>query len=252
MAATNLLPNGSFENGLIDWNVNYGVTIDTTTGQQTSGTASIVLGGTTGDSNGELTSNPFPTTPGTNYIVQFDYETLDGTAGNNQYVEVYAHDAFSNLSLLDREVPTPTTKFVTTSYAFTATGTGATIGIYGEDQEVVDNVIVSTGSFGAPGKYTGSVKETTGLPTQDISSMSTESVVARITPSGGLYLIEQPSGSTDTGAFINSSTIAYSGTTFAVSIVDKTHIKFTTSFSYPNDTPPDTYMQTFMLHKVGK
>jgi hypothetical protein len=252
LAAANLLPNGSFENGLTGWNPDGIVAIDTTPGQQTSGTASALLGGTTSIfDEGSVTSLRFPTTPGTTYTAQLDAETLDGTSSDDHYVEFTARDGTSN-NQIGYTYFTPSTKFTTFSTSFTATGTSSYVEVYGYDQEVVDNVIVSTGSFSEPGKYTGSVKQTTAISSLSISSFSTQSVVARITPSGGLTLIEQPSGWLESGGFVSNSSIAYSGTTDSVTISDKDHIKFTSVSNDNENDVPYTYTQTFVLHKVGK
>jgi len=261
MAATNILQNGSFESGTTAWNFpNDGsVVIDGSSGQQTSGTASALFD--PGDTLGQEAElyQTFPTTPGSNYIVQFDYETLDSSPFDDQYMEVYVSG--TNIQPLLYVNPNPTTHFQTSTNTFVASGTSATIELYGEDNIVYDNVIVYTGSFSEPGKYSGKVKVTGTLPLESIASFHTESVVARISPTGGISWIQQPSwisnnsefeDTINLGSFITDSSLAVSGTTVPVSIKTKTHVSFTETFSNTNGIPPLTDILTFTLHKVGK
>jgi hypothetical protein len=129
--------------------------------------------------------------------------------------------------------------------------------VVGYDESVIDNVVVASGSFSEPGKYTGSVKVSSAIPSQSIDSFHTESVVARITPSGGVYLIEQPSGNIETGVFQSENTLAISATTATITVKDKTHIQFTESTytvgggSGGLNEVPVTDTEAFSLKKAG-
>jgi len=261
MAATNLVQNSGFESGTDDWTSGEGTfTITAANGPSATGTASALLGGGSITSESEI-GQQIATVPGTSYVVQFDYKTLDSGTGDDEFCILYVTDTNNDILLqITRQGVSgqPTTTFQTAVGTFTATTSGATIDVVGFDEAVIDNVIVSTGSFSEPGKYTGSVKVSSTIPSQSVDSFHTESVVARITPSGGLYLIEQPSGTVETGAFQNENTLAISGTTATVTVKDKTDIKFTTTTdalaggSGGLDEVPVTDTEAFSLKKVGK
>jgi hypothetical protein len=261
LAATNLVQNGGFESGTSDWPIAFGTfSITAANGPTASGTASALFGGGSTTGNGEVVQK-ITTVPGTSYVVQFDYKSLDsGTADSEEVDVVISGTDSSTLLNLDRG-PTyggePTTSFQTAVGTFTAPATSGSITLFGYDKAVIDNVIVTTGSFSAPGKYTGSVKVSSTIPSQSIASFHTESVVARVTPSGGLFLIEQPSGIIETAAFQNENTLAHSGTTVAVTVSGKTNIKFTTISNSFTGGPggldvPVTDTETFKLKRVGK
>jgi hypothetical protein len=261
MAATDLVQNSGFESGTDNWNTDSGTfTITAANGPSASGTASALLGGGSIDSESEI-GQQIATVPGTSYVVQFDYKTLDSGTGDDEFCIVYVTDTNNNiLSQITRQGGSiqPTTTFQTAVGTFTATTSGATINVVGYDKSVIDNVVVASGSFSEPGKYTGSVKVSSTIPSESVGSFHTESVVARVTPSGGVYLIEQPSGTVETGGFENENTLAISGTTVTVSVKDKTDIKFTTTTntvaggSGGLDEVPVTDMDTFSLKRVGK
>ena len=261
LASTNLVQNSGFESGTDNWNINDGTfTITAANGPSATGTASAFLGG------GSITSESvidqqFATVPGTSYVVQFDYKTLDSGTADAPFCEVYLTDTNSDIVLeIVRQQGSgqPTTTFQTAVGTFTATTSSATINVVGYDKSVIDNVIVASGSFSKPGKYTGSVKVSNTIPSQSIGSFHTESVVARVTPSGGLYLIEQPSGIIETGAFESENTLNISGTTATVTVKDNTDIKFTattntvTGGSGGLNQVPVTDIETFSLKRVGK
>jgi len=251
MAATNLVQNGGFESGTNDWNLNYDdFSITAANGPSASGTAAALLGGASTGDDGDIFQN-FPTTPGVNYVITYDYKTLDtGTATNiNSDVSVEVDGSNGNELNNNSNIEyRPTTSFQTAIDSFTANSGTSTIYVYGNDEVVVDNVSVVSGSFSKPGKYTGSVKITGTIPSQTIGAFHTESVVARISPSGGIYWIMEPGGDYNTAALLNDGKIAYSGTIEAVTIADKDHIKF--SITYPGSTESTT--DAFSLKRTGK
>jgi hypothetical protein len=254
MAATNLVPNSGFESGTANWLVEFGdFSIFAANGPSASGTASALLGGASTSDQGQIYQS-IATVPGTSYVVQFDYETLDTGTPNPNFAEVLVSD--SNGNTLFNADPVGTTTFQTAIGTFIATTGSSTVYARGRDKVVVDNVIISSGSFSAPGKYTGSVKRSSTIPSQSIGSLHTESVVARITPTGGFYLIKQPSGEIENGGFVNEHTLAISesGTTAAVTVKDNKDIKFTTIYNTTTNVPggldvPVTDTETFSLKK---
>jgi len=258
MAATNLVQNSGFESGTDNWLIDVGTfSVTAANGPSASGTASALLGGGSTTSEGGIIQQ-ITTVPGTSYVLQFDYKTLDSGTADFKVAQVIVSDTSGPTTLLNLVRETgeggPTTTFQTAVGTFTAITSGATVLVQAEDEGVIDNVIVTTGSFSAPGKYTGSVKLSSTIPSQSIGSFHTESVVARITPSGGLFLIEQPSGAIETAAFQNENTLAISDTTDKVTVKDKTHIKFTTINNTSTGGPggldvPVTDTETFSLKK---
>ena len=261
MAATNLVQNSGFESGTDNWLRDTGTfAITAANGPSASGSASALLGGA-GIASVGVIYQQIATVPGTSYVIQFDYETLDSGTADFKYAQVLVSDT-GGATLLDlvRESGgngVPTTSFQTAVGTFTAISSGATLYVEAEDEAVIDNVTIASGSFSAPGKYTGSVKLSSTIPSQSIASFHTESVVARITPSGGLFLIDQPGGDIEVGAFQNEHTLAYSGTTAAVTVKDRTDIKFTkinntTTGGSGGLNVPVTDMETFKLKRVGK
>jgi hypothetical protein len=259
MASTNLVQNSGFESGTDDWHFVQGTfTITAANGPSASGTASALLGGGSTTSQGEITQQ-IATIPGTSYVVQFDYKTLDTNSADDQrYSQIDVSDTNGDILLnLIGQLGSgePTTTFQTAVGAFTAIGDSVTIDLTGYDEAVVDNVIVTTGTYSEPGKYTGSVKVTGTIPSQSVGSFHTESVVAQISPSGGITLIEQPSGTIESGAFQSENTLAISGTTTTVTVKDKTDIKFTgttNSIIDVSDQIPVTDIESFSLKRVGK
>jgi hypothetical protein len=258
MASTNLVQNGGFESGTDDWPVQIGTfTITAANGPSATGTASALLGGGSISSEAEI-GQPIATVPGTSYVVQFDYKTLDSDIADDESCQAFVSDTngATLLSLVRNQSDgEPTTTFQTAIATFTAISSSETVTVVGFDKSVVDNVIVASGSYSEPGKYTGSVEVSSTVPLQSVGSFHTESVVARITPSGGVYLIEQPSGTIETGGFENENTLAISGTTATVSVKAKTDIKFTVTsntFTGDEDDIPVTNMETFSLKRVGK
>jgi hypothetical protein len=258
IAATNLVQNGNFENGTADWPLVEGpFTIIAANGPSASGTASALLGGQSTSAESQIGQH-ITTVPGINYVVEFDYKTLDSDTADDESCVVEVVDANNNvLSEIYRHQGNgqPTTAFQTAAGTFTATGTAATIFVVGSDESVIDNVVVTSGSFSEPGKYTGSVKISGTIPLESVGSFHTESVVARVTPTGALYLIEQPSGTVEAGDFESDNTLAISGTTAPVTFKGRTDITFTVT----NDTVtedqneiPVTDLETFSLRKVGK
>jgi len=225
-AGANLLTNGSFENAATvstsnGWTVTSAkgsVVIDTRTGDQFSGTQSAEFGPTSDSYGYGSISQTFPTVAGSNYIVQFTYKTLDfADTYNYSYVAVSASDSMGSL-ISYNEDPNPPGTFTTRTEAFVANTGSSTIYLSGQDQIILDNVIVMTGSFSNPGKYSGKGIAFTSLPSQRLFSFHTESIVARITPSGGFYAITQPDAQVFSGAFLNNGKIIVSGSTVAVTI----------------------------------
>lgn len=194
IAATNLVQNGGFESGSNNWPISLGTfTITADNGPSATGTASALLGGGSITGQGEITQQ-IATIPGTSYIVQFDYKTLDGVPADQKYSQIDVSDNANDtilLNLIGQEGSgEPTTVFQTAVGTFTAIGNSTTIDLTGYDKAVVDNVLVTTGSYSEPGKYTGSVKVSGTIPLESVGSFHTESVVARISPSGGITLIK--------------------------------------------------------------
>lgn len=120
----------------------------------------------------------------------------------------------------------------------------------------MDNVRLFAGSFSKPGRYTGTVKISGSLPSADISSFHTESVVADAGTNGSLFVLTQPSGTFLEGAFISGSTVALSGTTQSFTLKG-TNLDFTTidsaqaSDALDGTTAPETTTSVFKLHRVG-
>jgi hypothetical protein len=258
MAATNLVQNGGFESGTYNWPIFIGTfTITAANGPSATGTASALLGGGSITSQGEITQQ-IATIPGTSYIVQFDYKTLDSVTADQKYSQVDVSDTNGAilLNLIGQQgAGEPTTTFQTAVGTFTAISNSETIDLTGYDKAVVDNIIVASGSYSEPGKYTGSVKVSSTIPSQSVGSFHTESVVARISPSGGITLIEQPSGIIEAGSFQSENTLAISGTTATVSVKDKTDIKFTVTtdtFTGEGNGIPVIDTEAFSLKKAGK
>ena len=258
MASTNLVQNSGFESGTTGWPTQSGTfAITAANGPSATGTASALLGGGSLNSLADITQQ-IATIPGTNYVVQFDYKTLDSNTARQKYTQVSISDSngFTLLNLTRAlGADAPTTVFQTAVGAFTAISGGATLQLAGYDSAVVDNVVIATGSYSEPGKYTGSLKVSSTIPSVSIGSFHTESVVARITPSGGVYLIEEPSGIIEAGGFENENTLAISGTTATVSVKAKTDIKFTVTtvtFTGRATNIPVTNTETFSLKKAGK
>ena len=253
LAATNLVQNGGFESGTNDWNLNNDdFSITAANGPSASGTAAALLGGAGTSDDGSIFQN-FPTTPGINYVITYDYKTLDTGTATNRFSQVSVEVDGSNGNEVNNNnniTYTPTTSFQTAIDSFTANSGTSTIYVSGNDEVVVDNVSVVSGSFSKPGRFTGSVKITGTIPSQTIGAFHTESVVARISPSGGIYWIMEPTGDYGTAALLNDSTIAYSGSTQAVKIADKDHISF--SYTAPNFGSLETTMDFFKLKRAGK
>jgi hypothetical protein len=272
-ASANVLQNPSFESGTTDWNfpTDGSAVIDTTSGQQTSGTASALLDPLdTGNYPGGEIFQTFPTVPGTSYIVEFDFETLDSALNGSPQLDVYVSGTNGQTLNSDNNGNSwyPATKFVTAIDLFTATGTSTTIDFQGEDEVVVDNVIVESGSFSVPGTYTGKVVVSSTIPSAQIASFHTESVAAKITSSGGLSWIQQPGWVADdsdvenvvnSAAIISNASLAIintnvsvSGTAVPVTIKSKTHLKFVLTYPDSINGAPVMDTLTFTLKKKGK
>jgi len=260
MASTNLVQNSGFESGTDDWLFEVGTfAITAANGPSASGTASALFGAGGVSSSGEIYQQ-IATVPGTSYVAQLDFKTLDTVTADTKEASIFIKDTNNVVTLsIDRAFGNdqPTTTFQTAVGTFTASTSSATLFVYGRDDVVIDNVIVATGSFSAPGKYSGSVELSSTIPSQSIGSFHKESAVYRINPDGSLYLIEQPGGDIQVGAFQNEHTLAYSGTTVAVTIKGKTNIKFTAIQNTSTGGPgglnvPVTDTETFSLKKIGK
>lgn len=209
-----------------------------------SGTVSI--GGTFatfGSASGEL-EQTFATTPGITYIVQFVAE-ITGTEG--QYLEggiLGSPDTLASWS-------TTSTTFVTQDYAFIANSHTTTIYFYGYGAYLdLAKTSVAEGSFTQPGKYAGSVVVTKSLPVPGISASHTESVVAQINASGGIYAITEPSGSVLIGSFASDSSFVYDGATIPATL-NGSNLTFSVSESSTtsdaNESTPVTATDTISL-----
>src|SRR5580698_849525 len=81
MASPNLVENGGFESGTADWSfVEGSFTITADNGPSATGTAAALLGGESAEAQ---IGQQIATVPGTSYVVQFDYKTLDSNSANN-------------------------------------------------------------------------------------------------------------------------------------------------------------------------
>jgi len=266
-AGTNLLINGSFEAGPLvsstGWTLDSGsgsVIIDTAPADQapTSGTQSAQFdpGGSIGSGQIEQT---FPTVSGSAYVLQFAVETLD-PYDYNDFPEVVVRVTGSNQTLVNTTYyvystsPGLSDQFATISNVFLANSSSSTITFYAQDEVILDNVVVTTGSFAKPGKYTGTIKTSVGVSPEGISSFNTQSVVARITPSGGYYTITQPFGDVFTGAFQqNGMLILTSGATVPVAIHGG-NVKYAQVLNSYNDNNGDRVTGTayYNVNKAGK
>jgi hypothetical protein len=189
----------------------------------------------------------FPTTPGTNYIVEFEARTTlpeDDGAGVEALVSTstnglaYSGAAYATLAYAEIF----STTFTQYDFAFVATSGSATITIDGADA-IVDLAAtsVSAGTFSKPGKYSGTITITKALTSAGISSSHTDSVVADITPSGAMYAISQPSEGVLIGGFLNSSTFIYGAKSTPATLSGNS-----LSFSIPvvSGTATDAYEST--------
>src|SRR5580698_2061396 len=120
MASTNLVQNSGFESGTADWPIAQGTfKITAANGPSATGTASALLDPNT--TGGAEITQQIPTIPGTSYIVQFDYKTLDSSNAAESYTQVVVSDT-NDVALLDLifQEGQPTTTFQTAVGAFTA------------------------------------------------------------------------------------------------------------------------------------
>jgi hypothetical protein len=178
---------------------------------------------TFGSGYGEL-EQTFATVSGSTYIVQFETAI---TAAGAAYLDGGVSDSSSTLAIWT----TPSASFVTQDYSFIASGTTATIYFYGFDAYLdLANASVSTGSFTKPGEYTGSVTVTKTLPVSGISASHTETVIAKISSSGGIDAITEPSGNVLLGGFASDSSFVYNGVTVPATLSGST-LTFTLSAS---------------------
>jgi len=153
------------------------------------------------------------TTPGTNYILEFEARTTlpqnDG-AGIEAIVTGSANGNSSAYPAYLVYAATFSTTFTVQDYAFVATSGTTTITVDGADA-ILDLAAtsISPGTFSKPGKYSGTITITKALTSAGISSSHTDTVVADITPTGAVYAISQPSEGVLIGGFLNSSTFIY-------------------------------------------
>lgn len=120
-AQENLMVNGGFEDGnFTGWLTGGPVSIDTTAGQQSSGTASALLAGSVMD-EGNL-EQFVATVPGTAYVFQYDYIAGDG--------ELYA-SIYGSTTLLNIASSSPPNTFATETQVFTANSGTTTDRVFG-------------------------------------------------------------------------------------------------------------------------
>jgi hypothetical protein len=151
----------------------------------------------------------FPTVAGTNYVLEYEYKTTGSAAA---YLDTRVSGSTNTLVSASSE--TTSTNYTIQAYAFAASGTSATIDFYGDQSTLyLVNTTVSAGSFTQPGAYSGNVTVAKALTAEGISSSHVETLVSKITPSGGMYTISQPSGDVIIGGFLNDSTFVYDGKT---------------------------------------
>ncbi len=239
LKADNLITNGDFETGNLNgWAVQGSTAIDSGTGEVEGAYAANL---DPSSNNYGTLSQTFETTPGVSYVLQYD-------GISNQTFESYVSVTGSNTTIYNGSIPSSST-FTTHRSTFVAVS-GTTQLTFGADYgtTIIDNVIVSTGSFSAPGRYTGSVKITTSVPSQNIASLHTESIVARITPTGGISTITQPNGSVDAGGFADAGMLLLDGTSVPFTIKGKT-VTFTVTTNN-GSTPASTETTVYRLHKV--
>jgi len=243
--AGNVLVNGGFDTGTFKgWTiVSDEVAIDTKAGDHNSGAYSAKFG-----QNGQL-EQTFATVVGTTYYLRYSWKTPESGT-----LEVGVLDANGN-GFVDYGAPA-SPSFSIQTIAFTARTTKSTVDFFGTDA-VLDTVIVATGYFSKPGKYTGTLTTTQTLTPSGIVGSHTESVVARINATGGISMLTEPDGAYFGGVFLNDVAIALEENTFAA-VLKGDDLSFTASTSggeqdIANDgaITAETTSYAFVLKWVG-
>jgi len=189
-----------------------------------SGTLNIGIGGDYGE-----VLQTFATVPGTTYVLQYNLKTTDEALAS------FLADVTGTSALISNAADAspsgvPTT-FTAQVAVFTADSTVTTLEFMGS-YITLNNVSVTAGSFTKPGKYTGTAVVTQTLTAATIAGAHTDTVVARVTASGGVSILDEPFGTYYSGCFLSGTSIALSGKTSAATLSGDA-LKFTVISAYP-------------------
>ncbi len=127
------------------------------------------------------------TVPGTTYILQYQVKTVSATAS---YLDVTVSGTSTLFTFYPYDGTLPNT-FSAQAVAFTANSAATTLD-FTSGSANLENLSVTAGSFTKPGKYTGTVMFTQSLPTANISGSHTDTVITRVTASGGISILTEP------------------------------------------------------------
>lgn len=277
LMAQNLVTNPTFTGTstatVAGWTFTPDAILTTSTGV-ISGSSSALLSVLSDTNGGTVTSSTaFATTVGATYIVEFAYKSVNSASATNTniaYVEAEVggtngstKDELDQFYVASSTGSTPALTFFTANSALSKVlFTGA--------QASVDDVNIYLGTYNKPGRFSGTVKVTGTFPGQNFGAVSSQSVVANVNASGGLTLIQEPSGIVETGLVVTTGTAARPTTEFVGDLfITNLYLQksgsaallepakgngLTYTVTYPNvnlGAPTENIIEKATLHKVG-